>query len=141
MVVAGAGFAHINHFDPESGTIQTSLPQRRLKGTQSSKALTKQRKTQTIMNKHVSGGNKTMKGVMNLVRKAKKHGSSFSAKSPSERVSFGKATYAYSKGGASGKKGRVSRRRGSRRRGSRRRGSRRRGSRRRGSRRRGSRRR
>ena len=135
MGILGAGFIHTNQFDPETGTIKTSLPPRSLKSAQASKSLTKQRKTQTIMNKHLSGGNKTMKGVMNLVRKAKKHGSSFSAKDPSDRVSFGKATYAYSKGGAS-KKRRGSRRRGTRRRGTRRRGSRRRGSRRRGTRRR-----
>ena len=103
----GMPFTHTNEFKPD-GTIKTSLRQRSSK-SQSSKSLARTRASQSFRNKH-HGGNKTMKNLMSHVRKAKVKGNAFKAKTPDDRISFGKGTYAYSKGGSSKKKSRSSRR-------------------------------
>ena len=91
------------------GTVSVSNPPRKLT-TGSSKNLMKQRKTQSLRNKHHSGGGNTMKGVMRLVRKAKTQGSSFSGKTPKDRANFKTTTFAYSSGGASRRRRRRTRR-------------------------------
>ena len=100
-------FTHTNEFKPD-GTIKTSLRQRSSK-SQPSKGLAKSRASQTIRNKH-HGGNNTMKNLMSHVRKGIVKGNAFKAKTPGERKSFGKGTYAYSKGGSSKKRSRRSKR-------------------------------
>ena len=66
MGLKGRAFSHENQFNA-NGTISTGLPAKKLT-TGPSKSLTKMRKSQTLRNKHHSGGSKTMKSLMGMVR-------------------------------------------------------------------------